>query len=156
MLGSSGLILRLVLFRPVLTWCAGTPKDQTCSHTICSGTIPLLSLLLAPFTQCSTALDQSATASLAASLGNIDWLLDFLRCSSHTLSLPYPPLSSVPCACRLSSLDFSSTLSLYFSHSSSHCCLYSSVSPASLSLSPSFFLPLPRSQLLLWTTENLI
>lgn len=128
-----------MLFRPVLTWCARTPKDQACSHTICSGTIPLFSLLLAPFTQCSTALDQSATAILAASLGNRDWLLDFLRCSSHAHFLPYPPLSSVPCACCLSSLDFSSTMSLYFSHSYSHCCLYSSVSPASLLLSPSFF-----------------
>lgn len=88
----SALIVRAVLSRPMLTWCARTPKDLTCVRTIRSGTIPLLSQLLDPFRACSPALDQSATASTAASLGNVD------RCSSHTLSLPRPPLSPLTSA----------------------------------------------------------
>lgn len=88
----------------MLTWRVGTPKVPTCSHTICSGTIPLLSLLLAPFTQCSTALDQSATAILAPSLGNrlAAWFSKVLV--SHS-PLRNPSLSSVLHARRLSSLD---------------------------------------------------
>lgn len=88
----SALIVGAVLSRPMLTWCARTPKDLTCVRTIRSGTIPLLSQLLDPFRACSPALDQSATASTAASLGNVD------RCSSHTLSLPRPPLSPLTSA----------------------------------------------------------
>lgn len=86
----------------MLTWHVGTPKDPTCSHTICSGTIPLLSLLLAPFTQCSTALDQSATASPTASLGNrlAAWFSKVLV--SHSL----PPLPSIV----LAALSFLSSI----------------------------------------------
>lgn len=81
-------------------------------------------------------------------LWGIDWLLDFLRCSSHTL----PPLPSIvlapPCLPSIFPLSLSFSLSPYLSYSFSPslCCLYSSsVSflsrlslsrPPSLSLSP--------------------
>lgn len=82
-------------------------------------------------------------------LWGIDWLLDFLRCSSHTHSLPYPLLSSPLCrSCRLSFLCLSPFLSFYV-FSLALCCPCSR--SARLSLSP--FATVPA---LLWTTENLI
>lgn len=121
LLGSSGPIVSPVLFRLMLTWCVGTPKDPTCAHTIRNGTIPLLSLLLAPFTQWSTALDQSAKVSPVAFLGNTDWY------SSHTLSLLSPPLSSLPRVCHLSFLSPHppppTFLSIFLIHPSRSCFL---------------------------------
>lgn len=146
------------LFRPVLTWRVGTPKDPTCSHTICSGTIPLLSLLLAPFTQCSTALDQSATASLAASLGNrlASWFSKVLI--SYSLPLSYPPLSSVLRACCLSFLSPPpfppSRLSFLLICSLILPLLLLLFIPCPVSLSLS--LRSLQSRLFLWTTEYLI
>ena len=106
-----------VSFRPVLTWRVGTPKDPTCSHTICSGTIPLLSLLLAPFTQCTTALDQSGTASLTVSLGNrlAAWF------SKVLVSHSPPPLFSIVLYASCTPSIFPQSLplhlvSLYLSH----------------------------------------
>ena len=56
-------------------------------------------------------------------LWGIDWLLDFLRCSSHTPSLPYPTLYTLPRARCLSSPGLSSSLppclSVFLSNSGS-------------------------------------
>lgn len=68
-------------------------------RTIRSGTIPLLSWLLAPFRASSPALDQSATASVAASLGNVDPPL---------ISHSFPLLASIVSANQHSSSTSSS------------------------------------------------
>lgn len=140
----------------------GTPKDPTCSHTICCGTIPLLSLLLAPFTRRSAAPDQSATASRAASLGTADRLLDFPRCSSHTR--PPTTTTTIVLTPRCLSSIFSRRLSFPTSPSLSFTLIHSLLGvvsapplyPTVLACSPALPFPLPRSQLSLWTTESLI
>ena len=87
----------------------------------------------------------------------IDWLLDFLRCSSHTVSLLtlHCPHSAV-LAVHLPWVSLPPhPVSFFLPHSL--CCFYpSSVSPVpSLSLPPpSPSLPSPRSRLYFWTTEK--
>lgn len=101
--------------------CGGHPRIPTCSHTICRGTIPLLSLLLGPFRSGRISRPQPAQLPLWGRPGRF-LIFQGARLGVDHPPYPPPPLSSLPpcswCLSSISSLLLLPPPRLYLSPSS--------------------------------------